>query len=160
VPPTLNAKIWTVPERNRKTVGQATLPIGMTRFRRTAFTMLRQVVPSFLTCCSSTTTQPVWDVWSVDTTPDPSGSGYTYVAADGGAGEHFSSCRDDCFQREGSDNFVSCAGPIAVDVDAGGMTTFSDGYNVILGGGQAIECTYETTLTTNPLGCANWLSTD
>jgi hypothetical protein len=93
--------------------------------------------------CGSSSEPTEWTIFGADTTPDPSGGGYTYNTADpadGGAGEHFSGCRDDCIERlsQSGDTFVSCEGPISVG------STFSDGIAATPGEGpQDIEC--ETT---------------
>jgi hypothetical protein len=90
--------------------------------------------------CGSNSDDEEWTVFGADTTADPSGGGYTYNTpnpVDGGPGEHFSGCRDDCIQRlsQFPDTFVSCQGPITAGF------TFSDGIPGTTGDSpQEIEC--------------------
>jgi hypothetical protein len=84
----------------------------------------RLAVFGFLASCGSGP-QRIFDqeILGVDTTPDSSGSGYTYNSGPQ-AGRHFAGCTSDCLAQLNL-TITSCAGPVAFDAD--GVARLSDG---------------------------------
>jgi hypothetical protein len=85
-------------------------------------------------------------VLGADTTPDSSGTGYTYNSGPQ-AGHHFSGCMSDCF-AELLETPTHCAGPAPFGAD--GLAHFSDGSVVSkadvsqgMGEPQALVCNLE-----------------
>jgi hypothetical protein len=82
----------------------------------------RLAVFGFLASCGSGP-QRFQEVLGVDTTPDSSGSGYTYNSGPQ-AGRHFAGCTSDCLAQLGP-TITSCAGPVPFGAD--GIARLSDG---------------------------------